>query len=276
MTSVKSKIDLRRKELGAEPKRSLGQNFLVSEHVIRKIIEAVKGLTPKSIVEVGPGLGSLTDELVNLNLPLQLIELDKKFAEYWTGRNLKVWNEDALQFNWNQLLEGKDCPRPQVLVSNLPYQISSSLVIDRSIDEIPLDGMVLMFQKEVAQRLKSPHGKKADNYGMLSVVAQTFWKIDLLLEASSHDFFPPPKVASRVLVFRPIDLQLRREDFLKFVKACFLHPRKLMISNLQEAMSISKENSLAVLKTMGFDELVRAQDLSPGQFVQLAKGLGLA
>jgi 16S rRNA (adenine1518-N6/adenine1519-N6)-dimethyltransferase len=259
------------KELGIEPKKSLGQNFLISNHVINKITSSVGDLQPASIIEIGPGLGALTRGLRPLvnEKDLLLLELDREFAKYWQEQGLTVTEIDALHWDW----ENHQMPRPTALVSNLPYQISSTLVIDRSLDQ-SVDMMVLMFQKEVAQRMKAKFGTKA--YGMLSVVAQTFWNIDLLLEASSGDFLPPPKVASRVLVFKrknPVPV-VEFVQFFKFIKACFLHPRKLMVSNLNEGLSLKKEVSIQALGEMKFHEKIRAQELNPKQFLDLYFKLG--
>jgi len=256
-------------ELGIEPKKSLGQNFLISDHVIQKITQTVEKLNPEGIVEIGPGLGALTRGLIQLNRPLFLIELDSVFANYWKEKGIALYEGDALHYDWMKLpLIGQ-----VVLVSNLPYQISSSLVIDRSLDSNQLTAMVLMFQKEVAQRLKANRGHEL--YGMLSVVAQTFWDLELLLEASSGDFMPPPKVASRVLIFRKKDSSiLDRQKYLQFVKGCFLHPRKLMISNLATALGLPKEKLISIFIKLKLNEKARAEELNLNQFIELYQGLG--
>ncbi|GIL16805.1 MAG: ribosomal RNA small subunit methyltransferase A [Oligoflexia bacterium] len=251
-------------ELNIEPKRALGQNFLISDHVIKKIVHAVSLFHPKGMIEVGPGLGALTVELRQLNCPLHLIELDSVFANYWKAQGLSVSEVDALQWDWRS----HNLNRPEVLVSNLPYQISSSLVIDRSMDENQFDGMVLMFQKEVAQRLRAK--PKTSEYGMLSVVAQTFWNTEMLLEAGPGDFMPSPKVASRVLVFAKKDVSIDdRKKYLKFLKAAFLHPRKLMSSNLEQGLGIAREIILEKLAAQGFDPKIRAQEMSVKMFQDL-------
>lgn len=255
-------------ELGIQPKRSLGQNFLISSHVIGKIIQAVKRMQPEAILEIGPGLGALTDELIQLDVPLQLIEMDRKFIEYWKGRGLSVHGGDALALDWTTL----PLTTPTVLVSNLPYQISASIVIDRCLGPDSISSMVLMFQKEVAQRIKAP--ARGEHYGLLSVLAQVFWKVDLVLEASSKDFYPPPKVASRVLEFnRLTDLgDLNRKAFLQFVKGAFSNRRKLLVKNLTDKPILYKiertwlENQLI---EMGHSAMARAEELSPKEFLDL-------
>lgn len=250
-------------ELGIEPKKSLGQNFLVSDVVIGKIIAAAERTKPGFMIEIGPGPGALTYHLQNLTKNYQLIELDREISKYWRDKGLNLIEADALQLDWSPFFKEA---RPLTLVSNLPYQISSSLVIDRSLDAEPLDHMVLMFQKEVAQRIRARHGDEL--YGMLSVVAQSFWKMETVTEAGPGDFFPPPKVASRVLSFekKPSPVADKKKYF-QFVKAAFLHPRKLMASNLMERLPITKERSMEILKSLKLPEKARAGELTVQQFV---------
>src|SRR5690606_35924679 len=137
-------------ELGILAKRSLGQNFLVSDVVIERIISQVREFQPENLIEVGPGPGALTYFLRQMNAPLTLIELDHVIAEYWRKQGMEVLEEDALRLDWKKFYHGTKT----VFVSNLPYQISSSIVIERSMENIGVEHMVLMFQKEVAQRIR--------------------------------------------------------------------------------------------------------------------------
>jgi 16S rRNA (adenine1518-N6/adenine1519-N6)-dimethyltransferase len=259
--SVSEKIHQRMQQLGIQPKKSLGQNFLISHHVIDRIVDAAKEFHPKALLEIGPGLGSLTDPLKDLGISYKLLELDHVFCDYWKGQGLDVWEGDALHFPWDQ--------QPQMsgtlLVSNLPYQISSSIVIDRSMDADPCCGMILMFQKEVAQRIRAKSGN--DDYGMLSVVAQSFWKIRKLIDAGPREFFPPPKIASQVLVFEPLPWSLgSKEKFLKLVKASFLHRRKLVCRNWEEALSLPVDDGKEFLRSRQLSETARAEEMSLEDF----------
>ena len=268
------------RELGAEPKRSLGQNFLISETAISRILLAARGTglpPPPAIVEIGPGLGSLTEGLLALGPPLVLIELDQTFCVYWRGRLAerdgdRLFEADALRLDWATLA----LPEGALLVANLPYQISSSLAIERSVAPHGVTRMVLMFQREVGQRLLAK--PSTPDYGLLTAVTQAFWDIRLVLEAGPRDFYPPPNVASRVLEFRaksdppPID----RARFLKFVKAAFAHRRKLMARNLAQGfLGGTKSEQMAVnLAEMGFSATTtRAEELSPEEFVLLFQAL---
>lgn len=169
--NLRAEVLRRLEKMDVNPKRSLGQNFLIDEGVVEKIIRSVETTKSRQIVEIGPGVGSLTDSLINLGVPLILIELDRSFAGYWRERELRVVEGDALRIQWQDL----DLISPTLLVSNLPYQISTSLVVDRCFAPIEITEMILMFQKEVAQRLTS--SPRTKEYGMLSVIAQLFWQI---------------------------------------------------------------------------------------------------
>jgi 16S rRNA (adenine1518-N6/adenine1519-N6)-dimethyltransferase len=188
------------------------------------------------------------------------MELDTKLCQYWRERGYEVLEGDALQADWDALA----LPQNSVLMSNLPYQISSRLVIDRGLGPKEVTGMVLMFQKEVAQRMMAK--ADTDAYGLLTVVAASFWKIEKLFEISSKDFFPPPQVASQVLVFRrkPVDLPVA---FVEFVKSAFAQRRKFLVKNLSSRYS-QADTKLALSK-LGLDEKVRAEVLSPEQFQEL-------
>lgn len=256
-------------ELGAAPKKSLGQNFLISEGVIGKIVDEVSRCAPRALVEIGPGLGALTRRLSRLSVPFRLIELDQKFAGYWREQGLDVLEADAMRVDWAALnLE------QALLVSNLPYQISSSIVIDRSIEPHGVESMILMFQKEVAQRIAARPGSK--DYGLLSVIAQNYWKIRALLDAGPRDFYPPPNVASRVLVFQRACADPLLEEngplFLNFVKAAFSQRRKLLWKNLLQAfrpLKVSPDELKQAVVELGLTENARAENLSPRDFLRL-------
>lgn len=272
MSNSRERLQRAQEAMGIAAKKSLGQNFLVSDTVIERIINQVKAFEPEALIEVGPGPGALTDLLRELNLPLQLIELDHAIAAYWRDKGMPVIEEDALRLDWKQFYTGKRV----VFVSNLPYQISSSIVVERSLENEGVAAMVLMFQKEVAQKIRGTVG--AELYGLLSVFAQTFWKIETVTEAGPRDFQPPPRVASRVLSFERIESEVKnRKAFLGFVKSAFAQRRKLLKKNLSGILSqkkLTEEQLIGWLSELGFKETARAEELSPAQFVKLYKHFG--
>jgi 16S rRNA (adenine1518-N6/adenine1519-N6)-dimethyltransferase len=244
-------------QMGLQPKKAFGQNFLVNNQVIHKIIEEVKRHRFSDLLEIGPGLGALTEKLTEANLKPTLIELDRDLIEYWQTKDLRVIDADAIQLDWTTLNLQPD----SLLVSNLPYQISTHIVIDRCLGPHELRWMVLMFQKEVAQRLTAEPRTK--EYGTLSVMAQLHFSMRKVADAGPKDFFPPPKIASRVLFFERKSDPGLGEPFLKFVKRAFNNRRKLLVKNLGD--TISTED----LKAVGASEKARAEELSPEQFKTL-------
>lgn len=278
MILSKEKIFERLRELGAEPKRSLGQNFLISERAVTKIIEAAQRSKPANMIEIGPGLGSLTESLIKIDCAFQVIELDRTFAEYWISRGVKVTEADALKIEWKDL----NLAAGTLLVSNLPYQISSSLVIERSVDPANVGQMILMFQKEVAQRLLAK--SRTEEYGLLTVIAQTFWKMSNLIEVAPREFYPAPNVASRVVTFEWLNRELpvggSAGDYLKLVKAAFSHRRKLMLKNLVSSWGgLSGDVWGKVFEATGIGAQSRAEELDPPTFLRLygeaLKGRGI-
>jgi 16S rRNA (adenine1518-N6/adenine1519-N6)-dimethyltransferase len=200
------------------------------------------------------------------------MELDSSFAAHWREQGLdvlEVIEADALALDWREL---KLAPQT-LLVSNLPYQISSSLVIERSIDPAGVSRMILMFQKEVAQRLVAKARTK--EYGLLTVIAQSFWDVRFVLEAGPGDFYPPPNVASRVLMFtrREPEDGLDSQGFLRFAKAGFAHRRKLLARNLMDGWFSGDKTKLSeievALQEIGKGPQARAEELDPAQFQRL-------
>ena len=264
--SMVEKVKQHLLKLGGEPKRALGQNFLVSEHVIDKILKQVAEFKPEQIIEVGPGLGALTEGLRAITPNLDVIELDSAFASYWREQGVRVTEQDALQVDWDALVQGKKI----LFVSNLPYQISSSIVIERCLGQNSIYAMILMFQKEVAQRLMAL--PKTSQYGMLTVIAQASWNIRTLLEAGTKDFYPSPKIASRVLVFERKPLSCDAALLLRVTKAAFAQRRKMLAKNL---MALNSQTDWAkVLKDMGLSEKARAEEIKPEDYIQLTKIFG--
>jgi 16S rRNA (adenine1518-N6/adenine1519-N6)-dimethyltransferase len=268
-SSIKHKILNRLRDIEGSPKRSLGQNFLVSSYIIEKIVDWVQSKKISYWIELGPGLGSLTDRLLaKIDCDGELIELDRKLVHYWKSRNLKVTEIDALKLDWNLL----NLPKDTILVSNLPYQISASIVIDRSFSPKTITEMVLMFQKEVAQRITSEPNLKS--YGLLSVIAQLHWNIERVVDVGPQCFYPAPNVHSRVLSFRrKPDIEIDSK-FLSFVKSGFSYRRKLLKKNLTMAYTdLSLKKVIESLEEMGFKETARAENLSPEDFLELYERL---
>ena len=268
MTALE-RLEKRLSELQIFAKKSLGQNILISDGVIAKILAAVEIEKPELVIEVGPGCGALTDLLTAKYQNLTLIELDRALAEFWRSFGFNVIEADALQMKW-------DFSPEHLLVSNLPYQISSSLVIDRSLDEVQLKAMILMFQKEVAQRIRAQ--QQTEHYGMLSVIAQEFWTIETVCDAGSREFKPAPKVSSRVLKFLPRKSNIPdKQQYLNFVKTCFRQRRRVLstnISGLDTGYNKAGLNQWLVENDKSLK--IRVEELSPPEINSLYHFLRMA
>lgn len=258
--SLKDELLVKMQQLGIEPKRSLGQNFLIGEVVLEKIFEHLDRRKPSFVIEVGPGLGTLTERLIERKLPRKIVELDRKFADYWRKRGEDVIEEDALKLNWNEL----NLPLNTMLLSNLPYQIGSRLVIELSTHALNIEVMVLMFQREVAERLAAKPRNK--DYGFLTVVAQTYWSIDNVVDARAGDFFPAPNVLSRVISLkrRKVDARLDA-GYIEFVKMAFQFRRKFMLKSLNQDTEKFRE----IFKKFSISETTRAEELQPQEFQKI-------
>jgi 16S rRNA (adenine1518-N6/adenine1519-N6)-dimethyltransferase len=254
-------------ELEIRPNKDLGQNFLIDSHVCNKIVSKAFEKEFPINIEIGPGLGSLTRLLSPKISNLQLIELDKKLSEYWTSQGYFVHHEDAAKFDWKKHIK-TNCQ----IVSNLPYQISSILVINLSLVQ-EVDRMILMFQKEVAQRIRAQPKNK--EYGMLSVLAQTYWDIEKLVDVSPRAFYPPPKIDSRVLVFNRKDgTKEFGIKFLNFLKAAFSQRRKFLSKNISSYLrGLDNKEWLKLFSDLGIPEKARAEELTVLQFEKLFKEL---
>ncbi len=262
-------LKARLSEMGLQPKKAFGQNFLVSPPVIHKIIEAVLRRPHSDLIEIGPGLGALTERLLAQQLRPRLIELDRDLVEHWRRRGLEVLDHDALKINWDDLRLKPD----SLLVSNLPYQISTHLVVDRCFGPHNLRHMVLMFQKEVAQRLTALPRTK--DYGLLSVLAQTYFKIERVADAAPKDFYPPPKIASRVLAFeRKSGPDLPGPRFLPLLKAGFAFRRKFLLKNLKGVVDKPTLELLPeIWAELKLKPQARAEELKPEQWVTLYRAI---
>ncbi len=263
---LKSKLT----ELGHTPNKSFGQNFLVSDSAIEKILKSVEKFSANHLYEIGPGLGAITDLLLQLSGQKTLIEFDKNLVGYWEPRLSgadKIIQVDALKYDWKTVSDD-NC----LLVSNLPYQISAPLVIELTVQAIPFRAMILMFQKEVAQRITASHSTEA--FGIISVIAQNFWKTKKLVDLGPGAFFPPPKVDSQVLEFTPLEdpPEIDRKKFLNFVKSAFSQRRKKMIKNLGLKKE-QKSHFERALEELGYPETIRAEAIKAPDFVTLFNSL---
>ncbi len=278
MTSVKDGLPPLREVIrrhGLKAKQSLGQNFLLDLNLTERIARAAEPLAEATVYEVGPGPGGLTRALLMLGAArVVAVERDDRaiaalheIAAHYPGR-LDIIAADALGFDPRPYIERA----PVRIVANLPYNIATALLVSwLTVEPWPpwYDSAVLMFQREVAQRIVAAHGSKA--YGRLSVLTQWRCEARILFDVNPSAFVPPPKVTSAVLrlVPRPAPLPCDRRLLESVTQAAFGQRRKMLRQSLR-ALGVDVP---ALLAAAGLDPTARAEDISVEGFVALARAL---
>ena len=251
------------------PKKSLGQHWLKDPDILADIAEAAELTGDDVVLEIGPGLGTLTSRLLARANSVTAVEFDadlaRKLPGQFPGKKLTVVNQDILQFDLNQL------PKNYKVVANVPYYITSKIVEKLMTAENKPSIAVLLVQKEVAERIAA----EAGNMSILSVSVQIFAEAELDIEVPRQFFTPPPKVDSQVVVLRTRDNPLitseDQRDFFRIVKAGFSAKRKKLRSSLSGGLGIDKSVAEELLKNAGISPDARAEDLAIEDWKRLLK-----
>ncbi len=214
-----------------QPKKSLGQHFLKDKNIITKIVNHFQPENCKTCIEIGPGTGALTEFLLKTNFDFRFVEIDSNAFEFLCDQ----FPENTSQFIHQSFLEMdiKPFPAPLALIGNLPYNISSQIIFKILENKELVQYGVFMVQREVAERLASGSGSKT--YGILSVLLQTFYDVELLFNVCKNVFVPPPKVESTVFkITRRSDTPeiASNEHFFALVKKAFNQRRKMLRKSL--------------------------------------------
>ena len=251
------------------PKKSLGQHWLKDPEILADIAEAAELTGDDVVLEIGPGLGTLTSRLLARANSVTAVEFDadlaRKLPGQFPGKKLTVVNQDILQFDLSQL------PKNYKVVANVPYYITSKIVEKLMTAENKPSIAVLLVQKEVAERIAA----EAGNMSVLSVSVQIFAEAELDIEVSRQFFTPSPKVDSQVVVLRTRDNPLiaseDQRDFFRIVKAGFSAKRKKLRSSLSGGLGIDKSVAEELLKNAGISPDARAEDLAIEDWKKLLK-----
>ncbi len=216
-----------------EAKKSLGQNFLIDKNKINKIIESLKIDGNSHVIEVGPGKGALTNEIVKITEWLSLIEIDGRMVEILNqNQNLqnKIINQDILKTNLSNIFKNKN----KHFVSNLPYYIASKIIF-KVLEEKEITKISIMLQKEMGQRILAKNNTK--DFGRLTVAIRTFFEVESKIEIPASCFDPKPKVDSVFInLTRKNVEEIKHEDlgeYLDFIKKCFGNKRKTLLNSLK-------------------------------------------
>lgn len=261
------------------PSKKLGQNFLINPQIKQRIVNAAN-LQPKDIVlEIGPGVGAITSILLTHKIKLIAIEVDKRLAELLTTKlktynNFTLYNIDALKVDWDKILFEYTQSSDVKLVANLPYSISSLLVL-KIIRSQLISQATIMVQKEMADRLCAKVGTHA--YNMFTILVQLFLDVQKLFDVDPSNFSPKPKVQSCVIqltkkqqVFDLYDIS-DFEVIDNFLHLAFSNKRKTLVNNL--IAQYDKSKILNVLQQIQLPSMIRAEQISPCDLIKIMKAL---
>jgi 16S rRNA (adenine1518-N6/adenine1519-N6)-dimethyltransferase len=262
--------------------KSLGQNFLNDESIVNKIVDAAQIDSETLVLEIGPGIGSMTSELAKVSAGVVAVEIDKHLIAALNDNlnefsNITIINKDIMKLDIQAVIsEYKEKYNAKVVkvVANLPYYITTPIVM-RFLEEVNgISGMVFMVQKEVAQRMVSKPGIK--DYGALSVAVQFYSSPRIIFDVPPHCFIPQPEVHSTVIrldiLSEPPVKVIDKALYFKVVKASFGQRRKTLVNALSNAgiFNKNKEQIKQILESMGLKENIRGEVLSVQQFGELA------
>ena len=267
-------------QYGFNFKKSLGQNFLVDVNIINKIIDASQIDDTTGVIEVGPGMGSLTEQLAKHAKKVMSFEIDQRLIPVLNDTlspydNVTIINEDILKADIGKAVNTylDDCDKIMV-VANLPYYITTPILLNLMQQDIPIDGYVVMMQKEVGERLNASVGTKA--YGSLSIVAQYYTETSKVLTVPKSVFMPPPNVDSIVVKLMQREEPLvdidDEEAFFKLAKAAFAQRRKTINNNYQNFFKDGKQYKSSILNWLenaGIDPKRRGETLTIQDFAKL-------
>lgn len=259
--------------------KSLGQNFLIDQNILNKIVSGSGINENTNVLEVGPGAGTLTRELCLKAKKVTAVEIDKALIQILNDvmsdfDNFNLINSDILELNINELIKNEFDNESFTVVANLPYYITTPIIMNFLESELPVNSMTLMIQKEVAARILAEPGTK--DYGALSVAVQFYAEPGIICSASPHCFTPQPKVTSTVVNLKLYDKPKydvkNKEQFFKIVKSIFSQRRKTLVNSLSGSpyLDLSKDKIIDVLKQMELNEKVRGEKLNIEQIAELS------
>ena len=272
-----------RDKYGLQPTKSLGQNFITDRNVLEQIVEGAGIGCEDLVIEIGPGIGVLTAELAEKAAFVTAVELDSRLipvlGETLAGySNIRILNADILETDITQIIEESSAENLFAgkvhIVGNLPYYITTPIIMKLLEDQVPADSITVMMQKEVADRIRSGPGNRT--YGAISVAVQYYCSVTKIIDVPKEAFVPRPKVESTVLRLEPLkEKQIDVNDekmFLRCVKAGFAQRRKTLLNSLSSAGGTDKDRVREILETAGIDPGRRAESLTVEEFGRIADG----
>ena len=259
--------------------KKFGQNFLIDTHVLDKIINAAEITKEDFVLEIGPGIGTMTQYLCENAREVIAVEIDKNLIPILEDTlkeydNVTVINEDVLKVDINKLAEEKNNKKPIKVVANLPYYITTPIIMGLFESHVPIDSITIMVQKEVAERVQVGPGTK--EYGALSLAVQYYAKPEIIANVPPNCFMPRPKVGSAVIrLTRHKETPVQVEDeklMFRIIRASFNQRRKTLVNGLKNSgeLSLSKEIIEESIEELGVPLTIRGEALSLEQFAMLS------
>ena len=262
--------------------KSLGQNFLIREEVVQAIVDSSEIKKEDLVIEIGPGLGTLTKELLEKAGKVICIELDKKMVQILEDRfslydNFELLNQDVLKVDLRNLIE-KEKENSNIqkvkIVANLPYYITTPIIRKLLEDELPLESITVMIQKEVADRLIAIPGEKET--GAITYSIYYYTQAEGILEVPNHSFIPEPEVTSKVIklsIRKEAPVEIEEKEFMfKIIKNAFMQRRKTLLNALVNTKILTnKEQGTKLLEELGIPITIRPEKLGLEDYAKIAQ-----
>lgn len=259
--------------------KKFGQNFLIDANILENIIAAAQVTKEDCVLEIGPGIGTMTQYLCEHAREVIAVEIDKNLipilsdtlAEY---DNVSVINDDILKVDINKIVQEKNNGKPIKVVANLPYYITTPIIMGLFENQVPLESITIMVQKEVADRMQVGPGTK--DYGALSLAVQYYAKPKVMLTVPATCFMPRPNVDSAVIKltrYNDAPVKAKNEKFMfDIIRASFNQRRKTLVNGLTNAagLKVNKDLILSALEQMNLPATIRGEALTLEQFAQLS------
>ena len=256
--------------------KSLGQNFLINDGVIERIVESANISNEDLIIEIGPGLGTLTKKLLEKAKKVIAIELDKRMISILQERfslydNFKLINDDILKVNLNEIIQNEKDIKEVKIVANLPYYITTPIIMKLLEDKLALKSITVMVQKEVAKRLTAKPGSK--QAGAITYAVNYYCEPEEIVIVPNSSFIPEPEVESEVIKLNLRNsppVKIESEDlFFKLIKTSFMQRRKTLVNGITNSGLMNKEEIKKILAKINLPENVRGEVLTMEDFAKL-------
>lgn len=259
--------------------KRFGQNFLIDTHVLEKIINAAQITKDDFVLEIGPGIGTMTQYLAEAAREVAAVEIDRSLIPILQDtlkdwKNIQIINEDILKVDIGKLVKEKNQGKPIKVVANLPYYITTPIIMGLFENQVPIESITIMVQKEVADRMQVGPGTK--DYGALSLAVQYYAHPEIVANVPPNCFMPRPKVGSAVIRLtryeQPPVKVMDEKLMFRIIRASFNQRRKTLANGLKNAQDLSytKEEIEQVLTECGLSLSIRGEALNLSQFAELS------